>query len=364
MPTFRYAVPDQWEPSNNVRVYRVPNHTIFSRSVTQTFLRATEEVEKDNGIPLLLAVCAYPPSFFYTMIREEVKKLVGRDPSFSDNDLASLKDFEDHCEADSLLDQEERYPAAKSSFLKGTQKVFPHFIAFHEHKEAVFRLCCFGPGMSRFHTGMCNADHHEEYLKCFKRYDPFHASYAFFRWLNGPNTCLVVPPHSWEEWGLAEPWDFAIFKARALIEYHPLRKMCLHVEPLEDVWSWPFVSTPMLLSRVAAAKSDGNWTGLWRDQAFLEIVYGDSNKLGALKRKVFGYLTQLEKTEMKRFPNDPEVVAMITVVGNLRKSLAQKADVQKLANLSCDLRHGLTKYTDKKDRDALHNSLRAFLANR
>lgn len=339
----------------NAWLYKMESHDEFSDRVAHRLIpdyRGT----KDSRTYDIIAVCAYPPKFFFDRIFrsielrtkmkspiQSVKKAQRHKEKLEQ--YAYLADCLDIWQDDSELQSNPVVKEAMKAFMEAAEKVFPHFVSMQDVEEnRMIRLCTYGGvlGSKRsknvFNEGMCKVETYREkdYFRCIRHGFTKHADYAFFKWLNGNSRCYILPPWLWSQWGINQPYarDFAVFGEKALVEYYSNHKVMVHVEPLDN--SWPFLRWHILKRQLGKQNFDDAWEPLH----FLKNLYSVKKPKG-IRERLFLLVRHLENLPGTQI--DGSVIKLKRKTVNMFKSVvANEPNENKLKNFVKRLPFGAT----------------------
>ena len=290
-------------------------HQRFSAAIANVFagsvLTLANDIQSHGKRCLVVATCAYTPSFFYDRIRQRVER---------NGDLAALEAFETaHGTFRLGLCADPRYDVsidgdpspevhriledACEAFGRAAAVEFPHFAALRDLDNALReydlgecrRICLFRwkdeyslntGAQLRWEPGIDYPGTDPQYLADFRRKNSRAAIFAFFAWLNGNVTCRVLPPSTWESWGFNRgARDFALICQRSaelldpdIVEYYDDAGFCLYGRQVND--EWPFVNIPYLLTGLS---SPAKWDTPWTPGDFWEAMYVARMRTGTSK---------------------------------------------------------------------------------
>ncbi len=332
--------------ADNAFLYKVESHSEFSEQVAFKFI--PDYANSANGYDII-AVCKYPPKFFYNQIFNRLK-IESRSHSKQAKEAADNMEILDKGSpiAHALLPSKDiskkdinEYEShafikkAKKIFIDTAIKEFPHFMKMRKEvkPEKLIRLCTYThmPGSRKriniFNDAMVKPETYvgKKYFKCIDDGFEKFADYAFFKWLNGDCPCYILPPYIWNQWGINHNYirDFAIFGEKALVEYYSEHKVMVHVDPLSI--SWPFIKWHILKEHI----EDRNYEAAWKPFEFLEQLYS-VKKPNGIREKLYSF------------------------GGNLKR-LVEGADDVEVTNLRMEVHSAFIKYIENEtDEDKLN----------
>lgn len=279
-------------------IFSVRGHTEFSKRVSEGIIKPCLQKHPNSPTYAIIAVCTYPPKFFYNNIKEYIRTKA-RDknsPKVFKNDFKALTNYEGHIEGQTgafVFEENDSdiVQNARDVFMRHTEAVFPHFadLASAGQQNRVLRLCMYKPPQPSPNKGP---------LATLREDFAIPAAYAFLKWLNGDSPCYVVNPSSWPHWGIhgESVRDFAIFRSDDhydLVEYYSDVELMAYVNRLNNA-RWPLINWDLFYSSIVAEayKLESHFT------EYLDAVHGPRSKMSK-KDKLLRLIEELRKFEDK-----------------------------------------------------------------